>query len=51
LRPNRRRPRGPRWPWYVWLWLACVVAALLLASVLLLGELILYGFRDRPPPF
>jgi hypothetical protein len=36
----------------VWLWLAVVVAALLLIGVLLSGEWLVYGFRDRPyPPY
>jgi hypothetical protein len=32
----------------VWIWLALVVAGLLLTGVLLLGQWMLYGFRDRP---
>jgi hypothetical protein len=34
----------------VLLWVVGAVLALMLAGVLLGGELILYGFRDCPPP-
>jgi hypothetical protein len=47
-RRRRLRSRLPHWPWYEWLWFVAAVAALLLAAVLLLGQLLLYGFRDRP---
>jgi hypothetical protein len=37
-------------PWLVRAWVLAAIAALLVVAVLLLGQWVRYGFRDRPFP-